>query len=130
MPPLCENTWFEEMAPDMASEQATEHPKHAAHRQKVPGRTPCRSVSLTLLALAVLTLSALGDNGVLKLFDVVDYRAELNEKKRYLMQENERLEAQLNALQHDDSYIEQVARGTLSLVREGETVYQFKETER
>jgi len=114
----------------MASEQATEHPKHAAHRQKVPGRTPCRSVSLTLLALAVLTLSALGDNGVLKLFDVVDYRAELNEKKRYLMQENERLEAQLNALQHDDSYIEQVARGTLSLVREGETVYQFKETER
>jgi cell division protein FtsB len=46
------------------------------------------------------------------------------------MQENKRLESELHALKHDDSYIEQVARGTLSLVREGETVYQFKETER
>lgn len=114
----------------MASEQVAEQQKPTPQRDKAPGRGPRRSVSLALLALAVLTLSALGDNGVLKLFDVVDYQTELSGRKRALLQENARLEAQLHALQHDDSYIEQVARGTLSLVREGETVYQFKETER
>lgn len=114
----------------MASEQATEPQKNKSHTPKVPGKTPRRSVSLALLTLSVMALSVMGDNGVLKLFDVVNYKAELNERKRSLIQENKRLEAQLKALQHDDSYIEQVARGTLSLVREGETVYQFKETER
>lgn len=114
----------------MASEQASEQQKPAPLRHKALGKGPHRSVSLTLLALAVLTLSALGDNGVGKLLEVVDYQAELNGRKQALMQENERLEAQLHALQFDESYIEQVARGTLSLVREGETVYQFKETGR
>jgi len=114
----------------MASEQAAEQQKPTPQRHKLPGKSSRRSVSLALLALAVLTLSALGDNGVLKLFDVVDYKTELRARKQTLLRENERLKGQLHALQHDDSYIEQVARGTLSLVREGETVYQFKETGR
>lgn len=114
----------------MASGQAIEQEKQTPRDRAATGRAPRRSMNLALLVLAVLALSALGDNGVLKLFDVVDYRSKLEHRKETLTQENQRLEAQLNALKHDDSYIEQVARGTLSLVREGETVYQFKETER
>lgn len=118
------------MAPIMALKKEPEKKKHKSDKAVTPGKSPRRSVSLALLALAVLTLSALGDNGVLRRFEVQDYRTELSERKRALTRENERLRAQLHSLQNDDRYIEQVARGTLSLVREGETVYQFKETER
>ncbi|MFW6387355.1 MAG: FtsB family cell division protein [Thermodesulfobacteriota bacterium] len=109
----------------MAEEQ-----KPQQQKQNTPVKTPRRSISLALLTLAVLALSSLGDNGVLQLMEVADYRGELEERKGTLARENERLQAELHALQHDDHYIEQVARGTLSLVREGETVYQFKQTER
>ncbi len=99
-------------------------------RKKAPEKAPRRFVVLAILGLGFLAFSALGDNGVLKLFEVMEYRSELLESKNQLVLKNERLEAELYALQHDDSYIEQVARGTLSLVRDGETVYQFKETQR
>lgn len=114
----------------MVSEKEPEKKKHKPQKSVTSRKSPSRSVSLALLVLGVLTISALGDNGVLKRFEVLDYRTELSERKRALTRENERLRVQLHSLQHDDRYIEQVARGTLSLVREGETVYQFKETER
>ena len=114
----------------MATEKEPEKMKHKPQKTVMSRKSPSRPVSLALLVLAVLTISALGDNGVLKRFEVLDYRAELSERKRALTRENEHLRAQLHSLKHDERYIEQVARGTLSLVREGETVYQFKETER
>ncbi|MDY0211865.1 MAG: septum formation initiator family protein [Desulfuromonadaceae bacterium] len=99
-------------------------------RKNSADKAPRRSVVLAILGLSFLAFSALGDNGMLKLFEVLEYKSELIESKNDLVRKNKRLEAELYALQHDDSYIEQVARGTLSLVREGETVYQFKETQR
>ncbi len=92
-------------------------------------KAPRRAVVLTVLGLSFLAFSALGDNGVLKLLEVLAYKSELIESENQFVHKNKLLEAELNALQHDDSYIEQVARGTLSLVRDGETVYQFKETQ-
>ncbi|MDD2557823.1 MAG: septum formation initiator family protein [Desulfuromonadaceae bacterium] len=100
------------------------------NRKDSTDRTPRRSVVLAVLGLSFLAFSAFGDNGMLKLFEVIEYKSELVADKKEIVRKNERLEAELYALQHDDSYIEQVARGTLSLVREGETVYQFKETQR
>lgn len=100
------------------------------NKKNAADKAPRRAVVLAILGLSFLTFSVLGDNGVLKLFEVIEHKSALLESKNELVRKNERLEAELFALQHDDSYIEQVARGTLSLVRDGETVYQFKETQR
>ena len=94
----------------------------------VPGRKPNRAVVLVALVGAFLLWSALGENGAFKLLEVMEYRTELAERKDALEVENKHLEQEIYALQHDNTYIEQVARGTLSLVREGETVYQFSKT--
>ncbi len=42
-----------------------------------------------------------------------------------LMARNAQLKLQIQAIQHDDRYLEQVARHELGLVKEGEVVYRF-----
>lgn len=42
-----------------------------------------------------------------------------------LMARNAQLKLQIQAIQHDDQYLETVARHELGLVKEGEVVYRF-----
>ncbi|MEA3465820.1 MAG: septum formation initiator family protein [Thermodesulfobacteriota bacterium] len=84
-----------------------------------------RPLCLFLVAVLGLSFALFGDKGALRLHQVRQYRAGLQLEVQQLRDSNLRLRTEVDALQHDDRYIEQVARGRLSFVREGELVYQF-----
>lgn len=84
-----------------------------------------RPVCLFLVAVVGLSFALLGEKGGLRLHQMRQNQSILMSRVQQLKDDNARLHAEVDALQHDDRYIEQVARGRLSFVREGELVYQF-----
>ncbi len=89
-----------------------------------------RVALLTVLVLVGLSMALFGDKGVVRLHHVRRQQQQLGEQLRQLEAVNDGLKQQLDALQHDDRYIERVARTRLGLVREGEFVYQFTDSAR
>ncbi|MDD3800877.1 MAG: septum formation initiator family protein [Desulfuromonas sp.] len=77
------------------------------------------------LVIVGLLLALGGDKGALRLYRTHQYQAQLGQELAQLQQRQQQLRLQLQALRSDDRYLEQVARGDLCLVREGEIVYQF-----
>ncbi|OQY20568.1 MAG: hypothetical protein B6I36_00700 [Desulfobacteraceae bacterium 4572_35.1] len=87
-------------------------------------------VSSRMLCLAVLVSISLGfalfgENGVLRLKQVCQQQALLQLQTQQLQEANAQLCQQIDALQHDDAYLERLARSRLSLVRDEEIVYRF-----
>lgn len=56
--------------------------------------------------------------------DELSRLVELNEE---LAAENERLRLQIQGIQHDDRYLEQIARHEFGMIRKGEVLYKFVE---
>lgn len=75
-----------------------------------------------------MSFALFGEKGALRLHQVRQHQAALQQDFDSLQQQNERLRQEIEALTHDDRYIEQVARSTFNLVRDGEIVYQFTPT--
>ena len=84
-----------------------------------------RLICLFLIAVIALSFALFGEKGALRLHQVWQHQSSLISQVQRLKDGNVRLRSEVDALQHDDRYIEQVARGSLSFVREGELVYQF-----
>ncbi|MDY0190105.1 MAG: septum formation initiator family protein [Desulfuromonas sp.] len=91
-----------------------------------------RSRPLCLVAVVVVGMSCalFGEKGALHLNQIRQQQEQLLLQSQQLSAANSKLRAEIDALQHDDSYLEQVARSRLSLVRDGELVYQFSPRER
>ncbi|MBN2645221.1 MAG: septum formation initiator family protein [Desulfuromonadaceae bacterium] len=101
---------------------ASESPEESGVRfNPVHSRCCC----LAFLVLIGLGFALFGDKGALRLRQVGSYQQQLVAELALLKEESGRLRNEIEALQNDDRYLEQVARGALSLVREGEVVYQF-----
>lgn len=81
-------------------------------------------VLVILLALFAWGLTA-GDHGVWRLQQLHQRQAHLQQQISRLRQENERLRSRIQALRHNPSYIERLARQQLGLVRPGEVVYRL-----
>jgi len=84
-----------------------------------------RSLCLIIVVIVGLSCALFGNKGVLHLNQIRHQQQELLLQSRQLSVANSALRAEIDALQHDDNYLEQVARSRLSLVRDGELVYQF-----
>lgn len=84
-----------------------------------------RPVCLALVAIVGLSFAVFGEKGALRLHQVRQHQAYLIERAQQLNVSNNMLRNEISALQNDDRYLEQVARGQLSFVRDGELVYQF-----
>jgi cell division protein FtsB len=91
-----------------------------------------QSRSFFLIAVAVIGLSfaLFGDKGALRLHQVKQHKAQLLAHYQQLQQDNARLRGEIEALSHDERYMEQVARSTFNLVRDGEIIYQFSSSAR
>lgn len=100
----------------MTSEPSDDQRKHAIKS---------RPVCLVLVALVGLSFAVFGEKGALRLHQVRQHQAQLMEQVQQLNVSNLLLRNEVAALQNDDRYLEQVARGQLSFVRDGELVYQF-----
>ncbi len=82
-------------------------------------------VTILLLASVMIFFTFFGDKGLLQVYRL---RRELREIERVdmeLRQENERLIGEIDNLRTNKTYIEELARRELGLVKKGEIVYQF-----
>jgi len=80
-----------------------------------------------VLAIAAVAGSVLfGPQGVRHLRALRAEHRRLAAATVELLGENARLHAEIGRLEHDDTYLEGLARRELGLVRPGETVYRFR----
>ena len=82
-----------------------------------------------ILPIVIITglLTVFGERGLIKAYRLANERDEIRAKVEKLRRENQYLRGELASLRSDKHYIEDMARRELGLVREGETVYRFRE---
>ena len=91
---------------------------------------PSRSLFLVVVAVVGLSFALFGEKGALRLHQVKQHQAQLVAHYEQLQRDNARLRSEIDALSNDERYVEQVARSTFNLVREGEIIYQFSSPSR
>lgn len=91
--------------------------------KKTPSRWILYTLSFLILSLSIFTI--FGDRGALHLWRLRDEKIQLDEKNYLIQRENEALRARISRLRNDDTYLEQLAREDLNLVRPGEVIYRF-----
>lgn len=77
------------------------------------------------LLLGGLLVSLTGDGSLLRLYRLTRQQSALRQEIARLKDENARLRGEVEALQHDETRLEEIARLKLGLVRPGEVVYRF-----
>jgi len=85
-----------------------------------------------VLPVVILTglLTVFGERGLIKAYRFANERDEIRAKIDKLRRENQYLRGELASLRSDKHYIEDMARRELGFVREGETVYRFRDDAR
>jgi cell division protein FtsB len=74
----------------------------------------------------LLVLIAIGDNGLVELSRLRSTQGDLIKANERLTQENMRLYRTIDRLQNDLSYVENVARQELGMIRSDELIFKFK----
>ena len=77
------------------------------------------------LGMLYVASSLLGDTGVVRHYNMTQTHQELNEDLAKAKLWNEVLEAEIDKVKNDPTQLEGLARTSLGMVREGETVYRF-----
>jgi len=82
---------------------------------------------LLLLPLVLMWVGALvGDNGILKLWQLKNEIRRIEEQNRHLEAKNARREKEIYLLKTNPGYIEALARKELRYLRKGEKLYWFE----
>ena len=91
------------------------------------GRWLLRIGMALVLAIGIgyLPYRVYGPNGVSRVHRLERDLQQLEEANTSLEHKNQALRQQIRSLKHDRSYIEQVARDELGMVRPGDIVFQF-----
>jgi cell division protein FtsB len=66
-----------------------------------------------------------GENGIVRFLHLKKELVRIKETNARIEEENRRLREEVRRLQSEKRYIEEIARGELGMVKEGEVVYQF-----
>lgn len=83
-----------------------------------------------VVMVALLLVIILGDNGMLELSRLQATRKQLAESNETLTRENMRLYRNIDRLQNDPVFVENVARRELGMIRSDEVIFKFRsETE-
>lgn len=86
-------------------------------------------VVVGFVVLVILAFTVFGDRGLVQLLSYKRQREALKEEARRLEEENRALAEEIERLKNDDSYLEQLAREELGMVKPGELVFQFTEAQ-
>ena len=96
-----------------------------------PAREPAATgknlitVWLLVIILVMLGYAVFGDRGVIRIIKAEKQKQELQARLTVLQQEQQQLREEIERLQHDKDYWEQLAREKLGMVREGELIYHL-----
>ena len=89
-------------------------------------RRTLRRVVLLFLLLGILWLLLAPGHGLLRYRGLQHQIRSLAEENQVLERRNAELEEEIRRLQSDDRYLEELARKKYGLLRENESVYEFK----
>ncbi len=99
----------------MASEQ---EPEFAAN-----GKKNFLTIGLLIVIALMFVYAVFGDRGVMRILQAQQQKEQLQAQLEELRQEQDHLHEQIQRLQTDKNYWEQLARTKLGMVREGELIY-------
>lgn len=85
-----------------------------------------RRVILTVAVLGFLWLVFAPDRGLLHYHRLHKKIESLSRENRELAERNAELKREIERLRNDDAYLEELARQKYGLLKENETVYEFK----
>ncbi len=102
----------------------------AAAREPVStGRKNLLTVCLLIVILLMFAYAVLGSRGVLRILHAKQQKQELQQQLADLERQQEQLRNEIERLQKDRDYWEQLARTKLGMVREGELIYHLPDHE-
>ncbi|MFQ5544202.1 MAG: septum formation initiator family protein [Nitrospiria bacterium] len=88
-------------------------------------------IALSVLANGYLLFTFIfGEMGFINALQLKETHRQIKAEVRSLKQKNQQISLQIDALNHDPKAIERLARERLGLVKKGELVYEFFQTER
>lgn len=97
------------------------------HAKKVSSKNKKLITMIIVFFFLFLFFTAvLGDNGLLRLYQMSETKRELVEQITKIKEENQELQKKIYAFKNDPLYIEKIAREELGLLKPGEIVYDFK----
>ena len=99
----------------------------AKHLPKIPQRWVIYAFVALFLSLSLFTI--FGERGMVHLWRLRGEKKKLSERYFRLQTENEIFRERIYKLNHDNLYLEKVAREELGLVRPGEIVYRFSSSD-
>ncbi len=85
-----------------------------------------RKYGLLALLIALLFVVCLSENGVIDYLRLKQRIGAVDASIKTLQKENVVLKGEIERLQHDDRYLEDVARKKFGFIREGEKVYRIE----
>ena len=85
-----------------------------------------RKYGLLALLIALLFVICFSENGVIDYIKLKQRIGAVDASINTLQSENIVLKGQIERLQHDDRYLEDVARKKFGFIREGEKVYRIE----
>jgi cell division protein FtsB len=97
-------------------------------RFHLPQRWPVYLIGALIVLLSLVTL--MGERGALHLWRLRGEKNRLDEQNYRWQKENESLRQRVDKIRNDDDYLEKLAREELNMVRPGEIVYRFQNSQR
>jgi cell division protein FtsB len=87
------------------------------------------TLCLLIVILLMFAYAVFGSRGVLRIFQAEQQKQELRQQLADLQQQQQKLHSEIDRLQNDKDYWEQLARTKLGMVREGELIYHLPDSE-
>ncbi|RLB73139.1 MAG: hypothetical protein DRH07_02555 [Deltaproteobacteria bacterium] len=87
------------------------------------------TICLLIVILLMFAYAVFGSRGVLRILQVEQQKQELQLQLGDLQQQQQQLRNEIDRLQKDKTYWEQLARTKLGMVREGELIYYLPDND-
>lgn len=95
----------------------------SAHESGSPGRRNLLTTCLLIVILLMFAYAVFGSRGVMRILQAEQQQQNLQLQLVDLQQQQQQLRHEIERLQKDKTYWEQLARTKLGMVREGELIY-------
>lgn len=94
-----------------------------------PGRKNLFTIGFLVVILLMFAYAIFGSRGVLRIVQAEKQKNELQLRLADLQQQQQQLRDEIERLQKDKNYWEQLARTKLGMVREGELIYYLPDND-
>jgi cell division protein FtsB len=101
----------------------------SARKPEASGRKNLLTICLLVVIVLMFAFAVFGNRGVLRIFQAEKQKQELQQQLAELQQQQQQLRIEIERLQKDKSYWEQLARTKLGMVREGELIYHLPDND-